>query len=425
MKYSKKLSRLLLTLLIASHAGVAVANGYGIYDTRTLALGGSGVALGDLRAGHFYNPALTAFHDGHEDRTRDGAHSLQIVLASLSDGARAAADALADNLEDELSNAIDNLNDVPTPETARNGIAAARDLEEAMRDLRGKSVDAEAYAGYSISQPADREGGAFFIGSRVVGQGLSRIEDADLDLLQDYIEALEFIESGGTRGADHPELRDGEGRFIDPSAQIQSSAAGTALLVSELGVSAAKEYLLWGQPVAVGLAPKVVHLRAFEETWRVVDGEFDSSGANITEYYFNMDLGAAATIAEVFRVGVAVKDLRKKTIFTELGEKLVLKPRSRLGVAYLGESFSVGVDADLNKTADLQNVRERRDVSLGIEYRLLKSLYLRTGYRHDLEGSVDDQIGTGVGWQLGRLILDFTYSGGSSTGAGFNLAWAI
>lgn len=411
-------------LLVAGISGHATADSYGIFDARGLALGGTGVALGNADTGHFYNPALTAFHQGHEDRTRDGSHSFHAVLAALSDGARTAADAIADDLEGRLSAAIDNLNQVPTPAAARAGINAARDLENAMHQLDGKNVNADGYLGYGVSLPGDMEGGAFFVGSRFIGRGISDIDSADFDLLQDYVEALEFVESGGTAGEEHPELRDAEGRFIDPSFRIQSSASGTGLLLSELGVSAAKQYSLWGQNVAFGLAPKVVHLRIFDEDWRVVDGEFASIGDNRTEFYFNVDLGTAVTLADHWRVALAIKDLRSKTITTDIGDRIELRPRSRLGLAYISESLDVGLDAELDKTPDLQGVAARQDVSLGMEYRVTM-LALRLGYRHDLEGSAGDQFSAGVGWQVSRLLVDMSYiQGDGGEGAGLRLGWA-
>lgn len=418
-------TRLMIVLLAAGSASEGMAESYGIFDARGLALGGTGVAIGNADTGHFYNPALTAFHEGSEDRTRDGSQSFHVVLASLSDGARTAADAIADDLEGQLSDAIDNLNTVPTPESARAGIVAAQELNDAMRDLDNKDINADGYLGYGISLPGDLEGGAFFIGTRFIGSGFSDIEDADFDLLQDYVEALEFVESGGTQGQEHPELRDSEGRFIDPSFRIQSSAAGTGLLMSELGVSAAKQYTLWGQQVALGVAPKVVYLRVFDENWRVVDGEFESVGEDRTEMYFNLDLGAAVTVASHWRVALAVKDAREKTVTTAIGEKLKLQPRARLGLGYVSDTLDVGLDADLDKTANLQGETERQDVSLGIEYRLPIRLALRLGYRHDHEASLGDQVSAGLGWQVSRFLVDFSYiQGDGGDGAGLRLGWS-
>ncbi|MEB0161135.1 hypothetical protein, partial [Pseudomonas sp. AH2 (2023)] len=79
------------------------------------------------------------------------------LLAAVSEGARTAADLLTDDLEGRLSDAIDDLNAVPTPETARAGISAARELERAMRDIDGKDINAEGYVGYSVSLPGDLE----------------------------------------------------------------------------------------------------------------------------------------------------------------------------------------------------------------------------------------------------------------------------
>lgn len=411
-------------VLLISLSKLASADTYGVFDARSLALGSTGVALGNADTGHFYNPALTAFHQGHEDRTRDGSHSFHTVLAALSDGARTAADAIADDLEKRLSTAIDNLNNAPTPETARAGISAARDLENTMRDLDGQNINADGYLGYSISVPGDREGGAFFVGSRLIGRGISAINSADFELLQDYVEALEFVESGGTRGEEHPELYSGD-QLLDPGSRIQSSAAGTGLLLSEVGVSAAKQHTFWGQSVAFGAAPKVVYLRIFDENWQVIDGEFTSMGDNRTELYFNLDLGTAVTVADHWRVALAIKDVRSKTITTEAGDQIKLEPRTRLGLAYVSESLEVGLDADLDKTSAWQGLSARQDVSLGMEYRL-STLALRLGYRHDLEGSVGDQFSAGLGWRVHRLLMDITYvQGDDGEGGGLRLGWAF
>ncbi len=416
---------LVLGSLLGGLSSPAYTDGYGIFDSRGLALGGAGVAIGNADSGHFYNPALTAFHQGHEDRTRDGSHSLHVVLAAVSDGAQTAADAITDDLEARLSNAIDDLNDVPTPATARAGIQAAQDLEKAMRHLDGKNINADGYLGYSISVPGDMEGGAFFVGSRLIGRGIANIESADFQLMQDYVEALEFIESGGTRGQEHPELRDAQGRFTDPSKNIQSSASGTGLLVSELGISAAKQYAIWGHSVAFGAAPKAVYLRIFDESWQVVDGEFTSLGENRTEVYFNLDLGAAVTLAEHWRVALAIKDVRSKTVWTEAGDRIQLQPRPRLGLAYVSDALDVGLDVDLDQTPDPQDLTSRQDISLGIEYRL-STLALRLGYRHDLESSVGDQVSAGLGWRIHSLLLDVAYiQGDAGEGAGLRLGWAF
>jgi hypothetical protein len=425
MKFWVKISIFTALLsLFLSHSNWVWGTGYGIFDVRTSALGGTGVAIGDVTSGHYYNPALTSFHHGHEDKTRDGMFSFQALVGSVSEGARTAADAIDNNLEDELSSALDAFNDVNSPATASLAITAARDLEQAMREIRGENVDADGYMGISLSLPAEAEGGVFFMGSRAIVRGISDIAESDLELLNDYVEALEFVASEGTTGQIHPELLDENGEFLDPSdVGILSSAKGAAVLVSELGVSLAKQFEFWGQAIHLGVAPKLIHLRAFDERWQVEDGEFDSRGTDVTDMYFNFDLGVATHFAKVWRVGFAVKDMRTKTVDLPDGRDIRLENRSRLGVAYVGQQWQVGLDADIKKTPDLINASSRQDISLGISYQPLRAVQLRAGYRQDLEGSVEDQISAGVGLKWGRFVMELSYSDGKSPGGGLQLGW--
>ena len=152
--------------------------------------------------------------------------------------------------------------------------------------------------------------------------------------------------------------------------------------------------------------------------------EFDSSDEEESELYFNLDLGVAATVADAFRVGLAVKDLRRKTLVTAEGREVTLEPRSRLGLAYFDESWRAGLDIDLAKTANLRRNGSRQDIAMGVEYSVLSNVHLRAGYRHDLEKSVDNQLTFGCGWRPGRFALDLAYSGGDNRGAGLHLGWA-
>ena len=64
------LKQMIMDLLLISSGTPAAADSYGIFDARGLALGGTGVALGNVDTGHFYNPALTAFHAFASHTTR-------------------------------------------------------------------------------------------------------------------------------------------------------------------------------------------------------------------------------------------------------------------------------------------------------------------------------------------------------------------
>lgn len=401
----------------------SAASNYGIYEARALSMGGTAVGIGDINQAHHYNPSLIALHEGHEDRTQDGRHSVAFVASRVSDGARTAAEAITDDLEGRLSRAINQLNDVPTTEAANAGIRAAHDLEQAMHDLDGKEIDADAYIGYAITLPADGEGGAFFVGTRLIGAGASSIEASDYELLEDYVEALQYIATEGAEGEAHPELFNEENRLYDPSSRIVSSASGTGIALTEIGISGAKQWLLWGLPVAVGAAPKLVQLRSYSESWRVVEGSFDATSAEERALYFNIDLGVTAVLKERYRVALAVKDLRERSFIAAAGRRVELQPRTRLGLAYVHPKVSVGLDADLNKNKNLHTLTQQQIISVGVEYVPLHQLKLRLGYQYDLEEWGDNRIGAGVGWQLGRVAMELAYSDGE-TGSGAALQFS-
>lgn len=385
---------------------------FGVADARTQSLGGTAVALGNYNQGYSYNPALLATHIGDEDDTQDGHFSYVVLVDGLSDGAKTAASAITDDLEDNLSAAIDALNIDTNALSARSAIADARDLREAMNELEQQSIYADVYTAVSLTEPGDREGGAFFINSRLLAVGDSNIEQSDLALLDDYIEALTYIETFGSAGEPHTELLDGDGNFVNPSDNIDSSAEGSALMISEVGVSAARQFTMWGQPVAVGVTPKAVILHSFHERWGVDDGQFDNDSSREEQVFFNADIGLLWTYQEHWRVGLAVKDVLEKRWTSELNQSFKLSPKSRLGLAYWGEYLRIGMDVDLQSQPQLQSGIAAQDLTFGVEWQALSGVALRLGYRYDLKEILGNSSSAGLLLRLGRFALELSASSG-------------
>lgn len=401
---------------LASMLGPSICHAvsFGVFDARTLGLGNTSVAMADLGTGHLYNPALTALHRGDEDDTQDGRHSIPATIR-YSDAAETAVQILQDDLEGSLSRAIDNFNLNPGAETALAGEQAAQDLKTAMIDIRdGGDIWSDIYLGYSVSEPGDREGGAFFIGSRVVANGIASIEEADIDLTDNYIEALRFIHTGGTEGVPHPELFLEDGQLADPADDILSSALARVAVLTEMGLSGAKMFPLWGQAFSFGIAAKATNLTLFDDQWQVVDGVFVSDGQDEEHWYFNMDVGVIWAPGDAWRIGLASKDLIPHSYTSALGFEFDFKPRTRLGAAYTQANWSVGMDIDLSVNSTLRQDVSTQEVSFGAEYQPLSFLTLRGGYVHDLEGAYEDKFSTGVGFQWRRLALDLTFASGST-----------
>lgn len=406
MKYLR-----LLALGLAVAATDAASNSFGVYDARTLGMGGTAVAVGNVNIGHFYNPALTAFHVGTEENTRDGRHSLHLNANLITDGLSSAAETISESLDGQLGVTIDRINGGLEPaEDAQEGYRIAADLSRAMRAVDNVDLGADMFLGYSVSEPADRRGGAFYIGSRVFGTAIAKINPSDYVLIEDYVEEFAFISSLGTEGVNHPELYNIHGQLIDPSGLIKSTALGTLASKSEMGMSFSKVYYLWGEEFSLGAAPKVVHLNIYDIEWRLKEGGFSENESNVEKTYFNADLGFALNIADSFRVGLAIKDILTKKITTGLGNQIEFGTYQRIGMAYFHPRFTFGVDVDLGVSPDVQLRNTRKDISAGMEMSYAEHWKFRGGYRKDLQGIQRDNFSAGFAWTNKYFSIDAGYT---------------
>lgn len=419
----------------------AQAVSFGVYDSRGLAMGGTAVASGTTAQAQFYNPALLSFNDRDEDEGRDGRISFPNLVVQLSESTNTAIDAVDDRFDEQFSSAINNFNLNPGSETAGPVALAARDLDSLLDDLGNQDLTIDAFLGFSISEPSEREGGAFFIGLRALGAGSASISAEDQALLDSYITAMESLAAGGPVD---PALLDENGNLRDPVDDLTSNGDVSALAIAEWGVALAHEFEVFGQGVSVGITPKLMMVDAYRNTLDV-GGEVDSlddqsarfSDSQKTHLTFNADIGVAAVFADHYRIGISVKDALSKEFSTRQGEdpetgeplpelNVTLKPRSRMGIAYVGERFTLGMDYDLHESTPLANEAPHQDLSLGMEYRLFDSLALRAGYRQDQTKVRDDIASGGIGYQWRRAIFELSYAKNSEFEAGsLQFSWAF
>lgn len=391
-----------------------LAAGYGIYEARGLAMGGTTVALSSTDNAIFYNPALLSFHDGDEDKLRDG--HIMFPVFSLQ-ASRAIEDAIGlddDNLSDELTASIDAFNASQNADTAQAVVDSSADLLDAIDALDNEDLIADGFFGLSISEPGDREGAGFYFGGRVLGGGKADVTDSDQVLLEDYVEALDFIASNGERGEAHPELFSG-GQLIDPVESLNSSARVKGVGIIEAGVALSKEYDLWGVPVAMGITPKWMRVRTYEAFQDVQGGDIDSDSSEQDFYTGNADIGVAMEWADYYRFGLAVKDVVTKHFETELGNDVTLGAKPRAGFAYVTEQLQLGVDLDLDRVEAIGEESAVQELSLGGEWRSSRRFAWRAGYRHDLSGNRDDIASLGVGMMFGGFLMDVAVAHGQDT----------
>lgn len=424
-----------------------MAISYGIYDSRALAMGGSATAIGSHAQAAFYNPALLALHDREEEEGRDGRVYLPNLVLQVSDATEAAINAIDDELDTQLSSAINTFNAAPSLESAGQVANSAQDLSNALDDIANQELNIDSFIGFNISEPSNREGGAFYFGARLIGGGLANVSDTDSALLNDYIESMNQIAAGvdpATVAAEYPQLINPSGQLIDPTRSLTSNADISALAISEWGMAMAKQFEWRDYAIAIGVTPKLMRVDAFRDTADFNDslgsadeGVDNFSDTKATHITLNADVGLAATIKEHYRISLTLKDAFEKSFTTTqepdpiTGEeapelKVTLSSRARVGVGYVSEKFSVGLDYDLDEATPMANEAGTQELSLGAEYRLFDSVALRAGYRNDQTGLRDNLISGGIGYQWKRFVVDIAYaSGGDYRGGGLQLGWTF
>ena len=404
------------TLLILS-SRVSAGTAFGIYDARTLAMGGASVASANNDNAQFYNAALLAFNEEVEEETRDSRFLFPLLIPQVSESAITIEDLAQDDPTGTISRAVRDFNAAPDAVNAQLVIDATSMFDDALADLEGEDIFSDIYFGLAVSEPGMLQGAGFFFGARVLAGGQSDITAEDRELLAAYEEGLAFVASDGAQGAAHPELFDANGALINPVNDFDSSVSATGAVLTEAGVAMSRQVRLFGQPLAVGLSVKVQRIDTFEDLERVVDDRISPRRNN--RYYadVNLDVGLVREFGERWRVGLAVKDIIPHNYDTALGTTIRLRPRTRIGAAYQVGRFQVAADADLAQNEPLGSEQATQEVAVGAEWALGAPLKLRGGYRHDMEGHRDDIVSLGVGTVWKRLALDLAYAESDDTRA--------
>lgn len=401
---------LLLACLLCSAAEAGTP--FGIFDARTLAMGGTAAASANTDNAQFYNPALLAFNEEIEERTRDSRFLLPILAPQLSKSAFDAEEIVSDDLGEDLSRAIDAFNAAPNAGTAGDAAAAAGSLRRAAARLDDEDLFGDIYVGMALSEPGKFQGAGFFLGARFIAGGRTDVRAEDLDALAAYEEGLEFVASGGTAGAARPELFDAGGSLIDPVDGLESSAAAAGVSITEVGVAIGENFDVRGKPLAAGATFKMLDIDTFEDVERLVEDRIDVDRNEESVVRFNLDLGLAREFGERWRVGLAVKDAIPYNVETSLGNKIRLRPRPRAGLAYTADKLQVALDVDLINNEALANERATQEAAVGLEWSPLDGLRVRTGVRGDVRGVRDPVSSVGLGFVLKRLALDVAYAEG-------------
>ena len=406
----------LATALLCCCAAIANASTtYGVFDARTMAMGGVAVASANNDNAQFYNSALLAFNDEIEERTRDARFWFPMLSPQFARAVIDAENIYSDDLYNALSRSVAEFNGAQDPTTARNVANVSADLRGSLQSIRDRELFVDAYAGVSLSEPGKFVGAGFFLGGRVLVSGTPTITSADLDLLNAYEEGLLFVASNGAEGQARPELFDANGALIDPQGNYDSSVAAAGLTIIEVGVASSHQIEIFGQKIAAGWTFKAINVRTFEDVQRFDNQRVDLSRSEERDSGINFDIGAVKDFGNGWRVGLAIKDIIPRDYATTAGTRIKLRPRPRVGVSYQRGDWQFAADADMVASQPLVGINGVQEVAVGAEWVVKPWLRLRSGYRHDLNGGRRGAISVGIGTLWKRFAADVAFLNGSQS----------
>jgi hypothetical protein len=394
-------------LISPAYAGTA----FGIYDARTLAMGGASVASANNDNAQFYNAALLAFNEEIEEKTQDSRFLFPLIIPQVAESAITIEDLAQDDPIGAMARAVRDFNATSDAMAAQAVVDIASNLDAALADIDGEDLFADVYFGLGISEPGKFQGAGFFMGTRLLAGGQPTVTTADRELLAAYQEGLTYVASDGTQGTEHPELFDANGALIDPGNSFDSTASAAGAIVTEAGVAMSRQLQLFGTALAAGFSFKVQRIDTFEDANRIGDDRIDPQSNSDYDGAVNFDFGLVKTIGEHWRLGLAVKDIIPHNYDTSLGSVVRLRPRARFGAAYQAGSLQIAADIDLTQNEPLGLERPTQELAVGAEWAFSSPVKVRAGFRYDIQGNRDSVVSLGVGTLWRRLAVDVAYAG--------------
>lgn len=415
------------TLLLSSSVATAVP--FGSFDSRSMAMGGAGVAVGGADAAPLFNPALLSV-------TKE-ADKFAIILPTVGirvsdpDDLHSGIDSTNTALTN-LDAAVTTLNNFPT---SQNATSVANDLRTVSRQLAvisNKPISAEAGLATVVAMPSKKFGAAFYANGTVAAGGVFQYSANDATTLANLANDADLCSA-------NPVVNAGSCATVKgfKTSTLTSGIHLKGVQLGEFGFAFSREFQIYDHSVALGITPKIVKAKLFDTIVNVNDASQSSISLadNSAEYTMaNFDLGAAKNYSNGWRTGFVIKNVIPQTLdfkkapipgATPLatGETLTLKPQARIGVSHATTWSTVALDIDLTRNDPAGFENSTQYIALGGELNAWDWAQLRAGYRADMVDSARSVASVGLGLApFGVVHIDLAVAGNATDiGASFQL----
>ncbi len=414
----------LAMLAVAAHAQDQT------YDTRSVAMGGTGAAVANTRNAAFLNPSALA---AGEDRF---AWEIPIISVRVLDekSLRSDADTLktsANNLTISLQNfqnAQAALQANPTPQniaaaqtSATASGTALASFNTSLNAVSGKSLTGGVFGGTMLGIPSKNYGFALMLDARAELGAQFNYASSDATTMVNLSNALTACGTAATANAATACQTAANGVGAGGTVTgMQSKLLVRGVLSEDLGLTMAHRFDIAGD-TDIGVTPKFSKLRIFDIASTAQSGQGISINNNAsnerTESVFNLDVGVSRSLSKTsdreIKAGLVVKDLISRSVKTVLNNNIDIKPRATVGIGYVTKLVSAGVDVDVisNKPMIAGFNSESQFLRLGAEFDAWKWAQLRVGYRHDLKGNYKGLPSIGLGLSPWGAHFDLSVAG--------------
>lgn len=412
-----KVSRLALAVSLSAASTSALAAPQSFNTARSLAMGGTGVAIAHPATANTANPAMLA--SGQHEWSDDFGLILPSVNVRLAD-----EEEVVDQIDD-IQDAIDAYDDSASMSPIQAQAEAGK-LHDQLQALKGDTMRADMAAGISVAVPGERLAVGVFTNANIQVTARARVDDRDLERLENI-----------ANGSIYPPPSDPD---------LHSSGHALASAVIEAGISLARSFELGLQnPVQLGVSPKYVQLRTYQYTALIDDfdeDDFDNGDYESTKSGFTMDLGAAYAFGEKqqWNTGVAVRNLipmeldsKYNTARGEQEETLELNPMVTAGISHTGEYHVLTAEAELTEQKGFGYADDTQWLAVGAEFDAFRFAQLRLGARQNIASNDDNsgieedtQFTAGVGLSpfgarldIAGLVSDADVGGSIELGVAF------
>jgi hypothetical protein len=398
--------------VILCFSNAAYSLPYGSPDSRSAAMGKTGVAMPGSTNAAYFNPALLAVYPVRKHLGNNQRIAIPTVVGYISDNTLELGKIEDADYDQQLSSGITEFNTSGDPD---NLIDSLESLSDDLRDTSSEPLYADGFANLVVSIPDRHEGGAFYFSSRGVVDGRLDYTSSDQSLITAYLEELNFISSGGTPATLHPELYSG-GQLIDSVESLTSSVDAVALVIDELGTSMGWLVSWWDTEMMVGVTPKVIHITSYEFTADATGTHLTQSRKYDNDTKLNVDLGWAKQLNERLLLGLGIRNLLPQEYRTRSGRTIKLRPQMRAGASYQSEWGYYTVDLDLLNNDPISNGDSTQELGVGGEWSVGHHA-IRAGIVKNFKGSganASPLFTLGVCFNLGRFYTDLSYGDGSN-----------